>query len=396
MAKKYRPKGEGSIIQLSNGKYRGRIDVGIDENGKRKSKDVYGKTKKEVTEKLQAVKYQIFSGTFLDNSTITIYQLAKQIIDDDFNQGFVKESTYYRNLEIVKRLKAIYNTPLQDCTETQIRAFLLQRVEYSQSIISKDFGLLKRTFKEAVRREIINKNPMEYMRCPKSKKVHEKTRALTVEEQQHLVNVLKTEDIKYSRQMLLSMFTGMRMGEVNALRVSDINFTFNTIAVKRTISRTDGNTIKIDDSPKTFAGNRIIRFDEALKVFLLDCVTGKAGGDLLFTTAKGELISTNMINLSLKRVLEKYSIVDNSVEGKITQHSLRHTFATRCIEGGMTANTLQKILGHTDIRITMNTYCDVFARFELENLEKVSTYMSGLGIGLNSESETENKKITAC
>lgn len=392
MAKKYRPKGEGAMYQLPNGKWRGRIDIGIDENGKRKTKDVYGNSKREVAEKIQAVKYQIFSGSFVDNSSITVYHLAKQIIDDDYNQGEIKESTYYRNLEIVKRLKSIYNTPLQDCTETQIKAFLLSRSKgYSQSVISKDFGLLKRTFKEAVRRGIINKNPMEYMRCPKSKKANVKTRALAVEEQQRLVTALKTKDIRYNRQMLLSMFTGMRMGEVNALKINDINFNFNSITVRRTISRGDGNALFIADSPKTDAGNRVIRFDEALKAFLLECVSGKKGNDLIFTDNKGGLISTNEVNLSLKRVLEKYDILDETIEGKVTQHSLRHTFATRCIEGGMTANTLQKILGHTDIKITMNTYTDVFAQFELENLEKVSSYMSSQGISINRE-----KEKTAC
>lgn len=61
------------------------------------------------------------------------------------------------------------------------------------------------------------------IRKPKSKQELVKVRALTVDEQKKLIDVLKSEDIRYSEQMLLSMFTGMRMGEINALEVGDIN-----------------------------------------------------------------------------------------------------------------------------------------------------------------------------
>lgn len=74
-------------------------------------------------------------------------------------------------------------------------------------------------------------------------------------------------------------------------------------------------------------------------------------------------------------LLKKADILDSSVNGKVTLHSLRHTYASRCIEGGMPAKVLQTILGHKDITTTLNTYCDCFEKYEQEHLDIANEYM---------------------
>lgn len=277
---KKKANGEHSIyFDESRKTYVGQITLGYNEEGKRKRKTVYGKTKKEVREKIKQIEFGIASGTFVDKSDITIYQLARQMLDDNLNMGYIKESSYHRTNETLKRLKPIYNTPLQNATETQIKDFLLSEQNYAQSTIKKDFQLLKRTFEEAVSRHIITSNPMAKMRMPKSKKEGKKVRALTLDKQRKLFEVLQNEDINYSQQMLLSMLTGMRMGEINALEVGDVNFLFNVISIKRTMSRGAKGEAIISSSTKTDAGERKIPLTDDTRRLLKDCVskTVKAG-----------------------------------------------------------------------------------------------------------------------
>lgn len=305
------------------------------------------------------------------------------MIDDRLNNNEIKEATYQCNKATLDRLKSIYNTPLQQVTETQIRAFLQSQLDYSQSILNKDYDLLKRTFEEAVERNIIVKSPMTRIKKPKSKQKSEKVRALTIEEQKKLTNLLQTKDIKYSNQMLLQMFTGMRMGEINALTVKDINFNFNTISIGKTITRGEKGKALLGETTKTDAGNRTIPITDNIKPVLLDCVRFVDKG-LLFTTEQGGMITSNQVNMELSRALTKYDVIDKSVKGKVTCHSLRHTYATRCIEAGMSAKVLQTLLGHTDIKVTMNTYCDAFEQFQANDITKYLDYMQSLGINVKT------------
>lgn len=214
---------------------------------------------------------------------------------------------------------------------------------------------------------------MSDIKCPKSRKKQIPVRALTVDEQIRLLSVLKTEDIHYGDIMLLSMFTGMRIGECCALTAEDINLTDKTINVSKTVSRGEfGNTV-INDT-KTAAGMRTLFISDDVADFLKECLGGRKRG-LLFTSSNGSLVTSNQVNYVYSNVIKNYDILDSSVYGRVDLHSLRHTYATRCIESGMPAKVLQNILGHTDIRVTLDTYCDVFQKYSNENLAIADSYM---------------------
>ncbi len=378
--------GEGTIFYSnSQKKWMGQVNIGKDENGKIKRKSVYGKTPEEVKEKLNQIKFSIYSGTFLEISHITFYQLAKQLQDDKLALNEIQEQTYYRNLETLKHTAPINNVPLQQINHFMVKDLLISKMHFSDSTIRKIYGIMNQCFKEAVKRKIILENPIEDIRIPKSKKKKAKVRAMTVDEEKRFVEILKTQQTRYTDQMLISLFTGMRMGEINALRREDINLKFNFINVDKTIAKGKHGEAFINDTAKTDAGNRSVPINALVKPIikriLKDYQPTKDG--YLFHTDRGTLIATSVVNYEFRRIMQTYDIKDASIKGNVTTHSLRHTYATRCIEGGMPPKVLQKLLGHTDIKVTLDTYSDVFESFQTENVEKVDNYMTDLGIAVS-------------
>ena len=95
-------------------------------------------------------------------------------------------------------------------------------------------------------------------------------------------------------------------------------------------------------------------------------------GLIFYNQRRGSIINTNQVNSYFNRVAEKAGI---DITG---QHSLRHTFATRCIESGVPAVVLKKWLGHTDIHVTLDTYADVFDRMNNGAIDKLDRYMEKL------------------
>lgn len=126
---------------------------------------------------------------------------------------------------------------------------------------------------------------------------------------------------------------------------------------------------------KTQAGMRTIWISDSMSQ-LLSCVINTQKSGYLFFSSNNNLLTTQQVNYYYTLALKNYDIVDNTILGKVTLHSLRHTFATRCIESGMPPVVLQTLLGHTDIKITMNTYCSISEQYSKEQLSSVTRYLN--------------------
>ena len=111
--------------------------------------------------------------------------------------------------------------------------------------------------------------------------------------------------------------------------------------------------------------------------------------------ANGSMIPTSNVLCQFKRLQDKYNFIDETIDGKVDLHSLRHTYATTCIEAGMKPVVLQRLMGHADISVTMNTYADIFDQHQDDELKKVTEYMKKIGISDIEESEFGKNETTA-
>ena len=366
--------GNGTIYAKPNGKgYIGEVFVTID--GEKKRKKVTGKTKTDVRIKLRELQLDAEAGlldTKPEEQGVVFYDFAIDFIERRAKLKGIEETSETRDTYSLKKMGDFANHYIQDMTEEKIESFFIENIDISQSYINKIFQLMNRVFNEAIRKKVISENPMRWLEKPRSTKATKIIRALTVNEEQRLVEVLKNENILYAPQMLLSLFTGCRMGEVNALEVRDFDPQKKLLRIRKTVSENNGG-VTIHYHTKTYHNRDLALSDEVVD-FLKKCIGGKKEG-FIFLSSAGTVISTSQVNAEFKKALKKYNILDSSLDGEVTCHSCRHTYATRFLESGSGVKVLQSVLGHSEIKITLGVYCDVQDSFKQAQLETSNKYL---------------------
>lgn len=386
---KKRGNGEGTIFKREiNGKTLWVTEYTIamydEKTGKRKRKTIYGKTRQEVKNKLEKIITDLNTDSYVDKSKIKFKNLTKELIDNSYKLNQLSDSSYVRKLNTYNQICSHYmaDMEIQKISEDDLKDFLIYITKYSNSVIGKIYGVVNNTFKRAVRKNIIKYNflddKMEFCK-PKSSKKDKNVHGFTVEEQKQFIQSIKNDTrFKYHYQFLLSLYTGMRMGEINALdKDLDIDFKNKIIHVRRTLTKNTNDKTVMGSYTKTKNGIRDIVMDEQVEFILKEYLNKEYQPNsenlLFFNLKKNTYYTTGQINMVFKRFCEHYCI------GKgydVNQHMLRHTFATRCIEAGMPANVLSKIMGHADIRTTLEIYCDVFDNYEKQHSNRTYDYLS--------------------
>ena len=377
--------GMGTMYRRQDGRYEFRLPY-INEKGERKRKSFYGETEDECFNQADdfiSVQNMLNEGI---DCTVTIPDLLKRKYKDDFEMNFVSEAGYDRNLATLKRIEdsAIGSMPIINITERQLEAFMKSMTRYSNSVISKTHQQLKLAFDLAIEEDIVGKNLISSSRRlskrPKSRKPDRIVKGFSEEEQKRFLTALEADRIprhrnNYKLQIMIELYTGMRMGEINALKKDDIDFNRSIIHVRGTISRGLNERNYLKDSTKTEKGTREIPMNDLVRPVLEEALKKAPRnkyGLIFYDTNKKDVIATQQVNCYFKRLCRKANI---DVRG---QHALRHTFATRCIEAGVPAVVLKNWMGHTNIHITLDTYADVFNRMNNNAMKKFEDYSAAI------------------
>ena len=336
-------------------------------NGKAVYHSVYAKTYSEVKAKLK--------NCIAKEKDSKIEKTSKKMTFDDvfqewlkYKQNFIKQSSYnkYFNLYgsyISDVLKDTYLDEISNSTfqEAVISIMNLKNKRTKQKLSTSTV----RGIVYVIKSVILFAQKQGYIKafCLQIDIPNNQTKniqALTKEEQNILEFHAKLKLDTISLAVLICLYTGLRVGEVCALRWEDIDLNNKYIVVNKTVQRIQQiqvpyratKTILTVTPPKTDKAIRKIPISSVLYSILSKYYEQNYRGDkhYVLTNCNGDMIDPCSIQYKFKELIKKLKLTS------ITFHGLRHTFATRCIELGMDIKTLSEILGHSNVSTTMNIY----------------------------------------
>ena len=269
------------------------------------------------------------------------------------------------------------NMALNNITNEDIVLFskkLLSQVRNGQKLSHKTVADILSRMKSIRRFALLHGYEVNYI--PNVVKIPQQQgtiRILTFEEERKLINHIKNNFDLTALGILLSLFTGLRIGELCALKWSDFSFTDKELYVQRTMQRLHNfsensayKTVIEIDTPKSPSSIRKIPIPEQLINYLQ---SSYIEGAYILSGSRNNFVEPRTMENRFKRILKKCGVE------KINFHVLRHTFATRCVELGFDVKSLSEILGHANVNITLNRYVHPSVELKHANMNKLNRFI---------------------
>ena len=366
-------------------------------------KDIYAKTVKELESKINKIKnnldygiennkeyFENFFTNWLFNVKFTTLKPSTKEKYEGLYRNYIKNSSlskiYVKNLtlnDIQDYYKNILNAGASPNCIANINKLIAPciRYAYNNNLIIKDFSKAIILPKESETDKLSKKN---------------KIIPFTLDEQKRFIAAIKGDE--YEMLYITALNTGMRQGELFALTWSDVDLTNGYININKTaknvsdVSR-DGRkkaTMRIQ-TPKTINSIRKIKIPNFLisllktyklkqkehKLKLADLYKDK---NLVFANAYGNYLDSSNIRKRMNKIIDTMNSKDKDhyIEPR-KFHDLRHTYATRLFELGEEPKTVQELLGHSDVSVTLNTYTHVLDDIKDKAISKLDNLCKTMG-----------------
>ena len=346
----YRMENVGANITLrKDGRYMGKFIIGYDDNGKARYQYVYGKTYDEAESKI-LIGREVAS-RYLSGRYITVDKVYEEWLNAVVNR--VKESTFANYKAKIEKhiLPEFADIPCADLSAGRINEFINKKLAegLSASYVRDIFTIFKSMLKYA-QEEYGFKLSLKNVVLPKTEK--KQIEKISNAAQKRLVSYLRNNISLTAFGILISLFMGLRIGELCGLKWSDVDFGNKILHIRRTVQRISSangskKTKVIISTPKSETSFRSVAVPDFLMEYF-EKFRNKA--DFFILSGSDKVIEPRTMQYRYKKILKSVEIENHNF------HKLRHTFATNCAEKGFDVKTLSVILGHSSVNLTLNRY----------------------------------------
>ncbi len=383
MGKARKSNGEGSVFQVAENKWVAKISIGKGGDGKPLIKQFSAKTEADVKKKLRDFKKSAdFSAGHIPSSDTVETYFSRWLNTYQINK--LKPASFDRLETTVNHhiLPCMGGKKMDKVTRDDIQGLinrLYNQEGLSYSTVKKVYVALNACYKHALIDDTVIKNPCLGIILPVQSERTKQVTAFTEEETECLQKVFSRKDTNgnyihyYAPAFLLILHTGMRMGEALSLTWADVDFSAKTLSIEKNsllVKKRDGNgavsggySLQVQDSPKTKNGNRVIPLnrtaEDALYALKKDNDTA-----YVIVNSKGNPVLPSNFERSFHALLRNCGLDEYGV------HTLRHTFASRLFGKGVDVKVISKLLGHSSVKITYDTYVHLIPK-EIAYVTKV-------------------------
>lgn len=363
MAKR-RSNGDGTLRKRSDGRWEARAQIGFQADGKPKFKCFYGKTQKEVKEKLKAFNKEMDDGLVTEDMT---FEQWATIWFEDYKKRLERSTQEGYRYTLRKLVEHFGKMKLKTIKTMHVEQYLQQMKDdgLSSSYIAKLRGLLFQILNKAEANDFIRKNPVRFAEKMKNDGPTKKKESFTVEEVQLLMKHLPYDRIGLSIRVMLG--TGLRGQELLALEPQHIEPDGSMIYVRQAVKMESG--VPYVGTTKSRDSMRDIPVPKKIRPYLMALRSYSKGGKYIWESPRvpERTVNPSSFRKDFKAALEK-------VEGVrvFTPHACRHTYVSQLQARGVDMETIQSLVGHADTQMT-EKYLHVQKEIKDNAIEKLGT-----------------------
>ena len=374
--------GTGSIRQRSDGRWEARYSAGFNpKNGKQIRKSIYGKTRREVTKKLNQVLVDLDNGTYIDETNCTLSEWLEEWLD-----VYVRPNVKPYTLDSYTRIcnnhikPALGRIKLAELSPLQVQKFynyLQDEKGLSAKMVKNVNGVLHSALDRAMKLEMLGRNVTKACILPKIQK--KEIKPMEAAEISAFLEEIKGE--RFGIIYYVTLFTGMRQGEVLGLTWDCVDFERNTILVNKQLQKTQkvgGEYVLV---PTKSSRSRMMTVAPSVmemlklqrdKQLFQQRRAGEAWGNewnLVFTDELGSYLPHFTVYKAFKAVVTRMGMPEERF------HDLRHSFAVISLESGDDIKTVQSNLGHATASFTLDVYGHVSQRMKQQSADRMEEFI---------------------